>query len=194
MYSTFTDKAEELGAKVDDGTNSKDLLKDYTSLTNDIRKLTDQLGITNDIENEIGMNFNELASKLTEFTNSAEGDVAWQSILAALGGGVEGAGGTASAIKIGTAAAAKIAALKGTAVGLSTASSSIPVVGWIVTAIIAAGLATYAGVSTAEALKANNRSLANQGKELYDALVTNLVQYSYNKQQAKQIGWRNKNK
>lgn len=193
MYSTFTNKMSELNDKLADasGRYTKDITTEFHGLTNEISKLTEQLGIKEDIEEQMGMDFDSLAEYMSELANNSvsNGDIWWEGIKAAFGGGAMGTGGAASAVKtgmkFGAASAAKSA---GTALGATAAkaSTAIPVVGWIVAAIIGVANATAAGISESERLKKQNLELANASKEAYNELVTNLVAYSHSQRRQKQ--------
>lgn len=200
MYSKFSDKAAELNQKVsnDNGRGSKGILEEYKGLSKDIADLTDKLGIKDSIEQEMGMSFDELGDYLYNLTENAlsNGDIWWQTLLGAVGAG--GTAGAASAValtagaKLGAAGATTATtALLGTAAG---ASSSVPVVGWIIAAVIAATAATYGAVSTAENIKTQNKQFAEAGRNAYNTLVTNLIEYSQAQQRQKQIEWNKANR
>ena len=95
----------------------------------------------------------------------------------------------ASAAKVGTKLAANAAAkgaLSAPLAGATAASSSIPVVGWIAAAIVAAASATYSGISKANEIKQTNKELKQKAKDEYTALVANLVAYSRQKRRSAQ--------
>ena len=196
MYSKFSDKAAELNQKVsnDNGRGSKGILEEYKGLSKDIADLTDKLGIKDSIEQEMGMSFDELGDYLYNLTENSlsNGDIWWQTLLGAVGAG--GTAGSASAIALGAGAkvgaAGATTALYGTAAG----ASSVPVVGWIVAAVIAAAAATYGAVSTAENIKTQNKQFAEAGRNAYNTLVTNLIEYSQAQQRQKQIEWNKANR
>ena len=205
MYSKFSDKAAELNQKVstDSGRGSKGILEEYKGLTNDIADLTDKLGIKDDIEKEMGMSFDQLGEHLYNLTESAlsNGEIWWQTILGAFGaGGTFGSGAAIGAMygakvgAVGATTALKGAALSSAFTGSAAAASSIPVAGWIAAAIIAVGAGTYGAVSTAKNVKAQNRQLANAGRNAYNNLVTNLIEYSQAQQRQKQIEWNKANR
>jgi putative aldouronate transport system permease protein len=66
MYSGFTSKLTELNSKVmqSSGRDAKEITDEFTDLTAEIGKLTDQLGITADIESELGMSLDDLGKYL----------------------------------------------------------------------------------------------------------------------------------
>lgn len=196
MYSKFSDKAAELNQKVlnDNGRGSKGILEEYKGLSKDIADLTDKLGIKADIEQEMGMSFDELGDYLYNLTENSlsNGDIWWQTLLGAVGAG--GTAGAASAVALSAGAklgaAGATTALYGTAAG----ASSVPVVGWIVAAVIAATAATYGAVSTAENIKTQNKQFTEAGRNAYNTLVTNLIEYSQAQQRQKQIEWNKANR
>ncbi len=220
MYSKFSDKAAELNQKVlnDNGRGSKGILEEYKGLSKDIADLTDKLGIKDSIEQEMGMSFDELGDYLYTLTENAlsNGDIWWQTLLGAVGaaevpGGLAavaaikgaklGAAGATTALTGAGLSAAGGFAGAGTSAGLSSAftgaaaaSSSVPVAGWIAVAIIAAAAATHGAVSTAENIKAQNKQFAEAGRNAYNSLVTNLIEYSQAQQRQKQIEWNKANR
>ena len=196
MYSKFSDKAAELNQKVsnDNGRGSKGILEEYKGLSKDIADLTDKLGIKDDIEQEMGMSFDELGDYLYNLTENSlsNGDIWWQTLLGAVGAGGTAGAASAAALSAGAklGAAGATTALYGTAAG----ASSVPVVGWIVAAVIAATAATYGAVSTAENIKTQNKQFAEAGRNAYNTLVTNLIEYSQAQQRQKQIEWNKANR
>lgn len=221
MYSKFSDKAAELNQKVsnDNGRGSKGILEEYKGLSNDIANLTEKLGIKDSIEKEMGMSFNELGDYLYKLTENSlsNGDIWWQTLLGAVGaGGLSSAGsaiayktaaklaakgttaaltgaGLSSAAASGLTSTAASAGLSSAFTGTAAASSSVPVVGWIIAAVTAAAAATYGAVSTAESIKAQNRQFAEAGRNAYNNLVANLIEYSRAQQRQKQIEWNKAN-
>lgn len=187
MYSKFSDKAAELNQKVsnDNGRDSKGILEEYKGLSKDIADLTDKLGIKDSIEQEMGMSFDELGDYLYNLTENSlsNGDIWWQTLLGAVGAG--GTAGAASAAAL--SAGAKLGAAGATTAlyGTAASASSVPVVGWIVAAVIAATAATYGAVSTAENIKTQNKQFAEAGRNAYNTLVTNLIEYSQAQQRQK---------
>ena len=144
------------------------------------------------------MSFDELGDYLYNLTENAlsNGDIWWQTLLGAVGAGGTAGAASAAALtagaKLGAAGATTATtALLGTA---ATASSSVPVVGWIIAAVIAATAATYGAVSTAENIKTQNKQFAEAGKNAYNTLVTNLIEYSQAQQRQKQIDWNKVNR
>ena len=196
MYSKFSDKAAELNQRVsnDNGRGGKGILEEYKGLSKDIADLTDRLGIKDSIEQEMGMSFDELGDYLYNLTENAlsNGDIWWQTLLGAVGAGGTAGAASAAALTAGAklGAAGATTALYGTAAG----ASSVPVVGWIVAAVIAATAATYGAVSTAENIKTQNKQFAEAGRNAYNTLVTNLIEYSQAQQRQKQIEWNKVNR
>lgn len=188
-YSKFTNKVNELNDKIKNNKNGKTILEEYKALTSDIETLTDKLGITDDIESQMNMTFDQLASTLYNLTENAysSSDIWWQSLGSAFGTGFLTSSAEAAALKAGASAAVA------SAFPLARASASVPVVGWIVAALIATGAAVYSGISTANNLKAQNKQLATQGQTAYNNLVKNLVDYSQQQRRQKQIEWNKAN-
>lgn len=189
MYSEFTADINKLdkAKKGDD----KAVIKSISDMTSQIEQLTKRLGIKDDIEDQMGMTFSALSNRMADNVNQAKskGEIWTDSITAALSGAIMGGGMGASAAKAGTKIAAKAAMksmLNAPLTGATAASSTIPVVGWIATAIIAAANATYSGVSKANEIKQANAELKQKAKDDYIALVANLVAYSRQKRRSTQ--------
>ena len=193
MYSGFTSKLTEINDKIakSSGQNSKEITNEFTDLTAQIGKLTDQLGITEDIENELGMSLDDLGKYLANNASEAvsNGDIWWQGILNTLEY-------TGSGAAIGAVVGAKTGTTAGTALlpGLGTAAGAGA--GTLVGAISGAISGLIAGIGTSigqsEQTKEQNRALAQASRDAYDNLVITLITYSQNKQRQAQIDYYNK--
>ena len=181
MYDEFTAKAAEISAKISnsDGYKSKKYISDVNDMVNEIHALTNRLGITEAIESDMGMNFNQLSKEVSNYLSQAKsgGDIWGESLLAA-GGDIVFVG-TGSYLGMAKAAAVKAGTKLAVKGGLKKATASIPVAGWIISAIITAVSATAVGAGTAKNLKAQNRNLAEASRRQFDNLVTGLVSYSH---------------
>lgn len=166
MYSGFTSKLTELNSKVmqSSGRDAKEITNEFTDLTAEIGKLTDQLGITADIESELGMSLDDLGKYLANNASNAvsNGDIWWQGILT-----------TGSSIGVGAAIGAKAGGGWGALAG----------------AIVGTIVGVISGISGSEQTKAQNRALAQASRDAYDDLVTTLITYSQNKQRQAQIDY-----
>lgn len=180
MFSKFTDKVSELEKKVSDSTGryGKATIKDYESLTNEIKHITDDLGITEDIENDMGMSFDGLAEYMSNLVSnsSSNADIWLESGLSALSLGL-GTGGLAYQTAAAGTAGTTAAMLGETA----AASSSAGPAGWIIAAVFAVAAATATGISTSESMKKQNKQNEIVAKNAYNDLVANLVAYSHSK-------------
>lgn len=169
MYSGFTNKLTELNKKVSSskGKDSKQIASEFTGLTAEIGKLTDQLGITADIENEIGMSLDDLGKYLAANASEAvsNGDIWLQGVQTALTSIGSGA-------VIGAKASGGKGAIIGAIVGLIAGSIAAPL--------------------EAQSTKKQNKELAKASRDAYDNLVTTLITYSQNKQREAQINYYNK--
>lgn len=169
MYSGFTNKLTELNKKISSskGKDSKQIASEFTGLTSEIGKLTDQLGITADIENEIGMSLDDLGKYLAANASEAvsNGDIWLQGIQSAL-----------TSIGSGAVIGAKVGGGKGAIIG----------------AIVGAIAGSIAAPLEAQSTKKQNKELAKASRDAYDNLVTTLITYSQNKQREAQINYYNK--
>lgn len=185
MFSSFTDAVNALNAEVSDssGMNAKDITKSYQDITAEVKTVTDQLGITDAIENEMGMSFDALAEQMAELTSAAssEGEIVWDSIASGLTFGLVSGGAAVGAAAAGTAAgaasAASSAGVSGTLLGAAGASSSVPVAGWIIAAVLATGAAVWSGIDTGNSMKKQNKELMKAAQQ-YNSLVVNLIAYA----------------
>lgn len=166
MYSGFTNKLTELNKKISSskGKDSKQIASEFTGLTSEIGKLTDQLGITADIENEIGMSLDDLGKYLAANASEAvsNGDIWLQGIQTAL-----------TSIGSGAVIGAKVGGGKGAIIG----------------AIVGAIAGSIAAPLEAQSTKKQNKELAKASRDAYDNLVTTLITYSQNKQREAQINY-----
>lgn len=166
MYSGFTNKLTELNKKISSskGKDSKQIASEFTGLTSEIGKLTDQLGITADIENEIGMSLDDLGKYLAANASEAvsNGDIWLQGVQTAL-----------TSIGSGAVIGAKAGGGKGAIIG----------------AIVGAIAGSIAAPLEAQNTKKQNKELAKASRDAYDNLVTTLITYSQNKQREAQINY-----
>ena len=171
MYSDFSTKVEELNTMLSDttGRNSKKIISGFDAVTKDIKTITDQLGITEDIEKELGMSFDELSVQLAKLAEDSvsNGDIWWKSIL--------GTAGTIGSFTI-----------------TGAATGGIP--GLIAGAIAGVVSGTGIGIATSEQLKAQNRQNAESAKKVYGDLVAQLVAYSHAKRRQSQSDFYKLNK
>lgn len=169
MYAGFTNKLTELNKKVSSskGKDSKQIASEFTGLTAEIGKLTDQLGITADIENEIGISLDDLGKYLANNASAAvsNGDIWLQGVQTAL-------------TSIGS----------GAVIGAKAGGGKGAIAGAIVGAIVGSAFAA----AEAEGTKTQNKELAKASRDAYDNLVTTLITYSQNKQREAQINYYNK--
>lgn len=193
MFEGFTNKVTELNAKVanSNGYGGKDIVKEYQSLTADVKKLTDRLGITAGLEAEMGMDFNELGNYLANLFSSTagKGEIVKTGILAGLGVGSAATSSAVFAAKAGAAVAAKAAGLSSTLLGASTALGPV---GWIAAAIAGIGIAVYTGISATKAMKEQNKELSKAARDTYNDLVIKLTTYAQQQRRQKQIDYYNK--
>ncbi len=166
MYSGFTNKLTELDKKISSssGKDTKQIVSEFTGLTSEIGKLTDQLGITSDIENELGMSLDDLGKYLANNASAAvsNGDIWLQGIQTAV-----------TSIGSGAVIGAKAGGGKGAIVG----------------AIVGAIAGSVAATLEAKNTKEQNKELARASRDAYDNLVTTLITYSQNKQREAQINY-----
>ena len=166
MYSGFTNKLTELNKKISSskGKDSKQIASEFTGLTAEIGKLTKQLGITADIENEIGMSLDDLGKYLANNASAAvsNGDIWLQGLQTAL-----------TSIGSGAVIGAKAGGGKGAIIG----------------AIVGAIAGSIAAPLEAKNTKEQNKELAKASRDAYNNLVTTLITYSQNKQREAQINY-----
>lgn len=190
MYSGFTSKLTELNSKVtqSSGRDAKEITNEFTGLTAEIGKLTDQLGITADIESELGMSLDDLGKYLANNASNAvsNGDIWLQGILNTLASAGAGAAtGAVIGAKTGTAAGTVMLPALGTAAGAGAGTASGAIIGAIVGLIVGVGTS----INQSEQTKAQNRALTQASRDAYDDLVTTLITYSQNKQRQAQIDY-----
>lgn len=169
MYSGFTNKLNELNKKISSssGKDSKQIASEFTGLTAEIGKLTKQLGITADVENELGMSLDDLGKYLANNASAAvsKGDIWLQGVQTAL-------------TSVGS----------GAVIGAKAGGGKGAIAGAIVGAIVGSAFAAL----EAEGTKDQNKELAKASRDAYDNLVTTLITYSQNKQREAQINYYNK--
>lgn len=168
MYSKFTDKANE---SVDtSGKNSKNTLSQYVSLTNELKTLTDNLGITESLENEMGMSFDDLAKYIFDLQSGTKSNKdMW----------LQGVG--TSLMSTGSGMAGGLAA------SFNPAGAIIGGIAGLLTSTVTAAMQS-------KKTKRQNVELAKAGHKAYNDLVRELVAYSYSQQRQKQGEFYKRNK
>ena len=187
MFSKFTSKLTKLDKKIaqSSGRDAKEITTEFTDLTNEIKTLTDQLGITSDIEDEIGMSLEDLGKYLANnaSASASNGDIWWKGI-STVGTGVSigVSGGAAIGSKFGATAGTAALPVLGTLAGAGTGAG----IGAIIGAISGLIVGTAQAIHDSEQTKAQNKALSKASRDAYDDLVTTLITYSQNKQRQAQ--------
>lgn len=190
LYSGFTSKVTELNKKVEQssGRDAKEITTEFVGLVNEIGDLTDRLGITSEIEDEIGMSLDDLAKYLANNASAAvsNDDIWWQGMLTvgetvAYGASAGAAAGLATGASVGTAALPLAGTLAGGTVGAGAGAIIGAIAGLI------GGIAQ--AISASEQTKEQNKKLLQASRDAYNELVTTLITYSQNKQRQAQIDY-----
>lgn len=189
MYSGFQSAAEELGNAIassgkDQGKSQIQSIQNYV---NEIQTMTTNLGIEQDIENELGMTFEELTTALDTYVNQArsQGEMTgdwFANLIPAAGAG---------AITAASSIAASSAATTAMGSTLLGATASNPV-GWIIAGVLAIGGIANASINT-DNQRNLNKQLAERSKQLYDNLLNTMVNYSLNKRRQAEIDFNTAN-
>lgn len=182
MYVDFAAKGEELAEKLanNNGANVEDITSGYEDLTNEIKTVADQLGITESLEQDMGMSFDELAVKLANLDSKSIEGARWITVGTTVGASTAG-------LAAGTTA---VSALLGTGASIA----AVPVVGWIVGAVLAVAAGLGAAYGTSKSIKQGNLAAATESKNAYNNLLTGLIEYSQFKRQETQTNYYSKNK
>lgn len=180
MYTDILAKAETLSSKLDDsngkGKDIKAITEGYEGLVSDVKSIADDLGITDSLEAEIGMSFEELGKYLANLDD----DVIENTFLHWAGSGL------ATTATVGATAYAASAALTsgssagmaGSLLGAAGASSSVPVAGWIIAAILAVAAGGVVAYENAKTNKSSNLTVANYSRDAFNSLLTGMIEYS----------------
>lgn len=190
MYSRFTSKLTELNNKINNssGRNAKEITNDFIGLTAEIGKLTKQLGIAQDIEDEIGMSLDDLGKYLAANAANAvsNGDIWWDGILNTATVALEGAvAGQVAGMIIGGTAGTAALPVAGTAAGAGIGKYGGAIIGGILGLILGVGM----NIDASERTKEQNRALEKASRDAYNDLVTTLISYSQYKQRQAQIDY-----
>lgn len=178
MYKDYTSAAEELGDAIassgkDKGKSQIQAVEGYVT---NISEMADELGIKQDIEEELGMSFEELTVRLDDAINQAR-----------TSGEMAGDWFTTYATGIGTGAAtgAGVGGVVGAPVGAG--------VGAVIGAVIGAiGGIIKASIDT-DNQRNLNKQLAEQSHQLYNNLLNTMITYSQNKRRQAEIDFNTAN-
>lgn len=177
MYDSYTSAAEELGNAIassgkDKGKSQIQAIEGYVT---NIGEMADELGIRQDIEQELGMSFEELSVKLDDAINQARtsgemtGD--WFATY------FEGVGIGAATGAVAGAPLAGVGAGPGAVIG-----AVIGAIGGII----------KASVDT-DNQRNLNKQLAEQSQQLYNNLLNTMITYSQNKRRQAEIDFNTAN-
>lgn len=183
IFEDYTKAAEDLADKIvntDVGGKGKGYQKEVRTLVGEIQTLSKELGIDKDLEQEMGMTWedviNQIDSNIQYSRSNGEMTADWFSTFLGQGGASTA---TAAAINAGLSSAGATA-LGSTLLG----TAGIPVVGQaIVATVFVAGLlfaAHNASVGVAEQRRLNEE-LTKQTQQIYNNLLTGMVDYSLTK-------------
>ena len=165
LYEGIVSKADELSKALDDmkgkGKDTTAIVDGYQDLVKEVKSITDHLGITDSLEAEMGMSFEQLAKHLSEIDQNVIKNTFLHTSGAGVGASL-GAGGSA------------VGVMSSIAGGLS----SIPVAGWIAAGVLAIGAGAYAAIDTSNTNKDTNIDLATQSRDAFNSLLTGLIEYS----------------
>lgn len=178
MYEDYTSAAEELADAIASSgkDKGKSQIQSIETYTNSISKMADELGIKQDIEEELGMSFEEFTVKLDDMINQAR-----------TSGEMTGDWFMTYATGIGTGAAT--GAGVGGAVGAPVGAGAGAVIGAVIGAI---GGIIKASIDT-DNQRNLNKQLAEQSHQLYNNLLNTMITYSQNKRRQAEIDFNTAN-
>ena len=183
IYEDYTKAAEDLANKIENtdvGGKGKGYQEEVRNLVDEIKNLAVELGIDKDLEQEMGMSWDDVINQIdTNIQNSrSNGEMTGDWFNTFFGQGTaSSATGAAIAYGAGTATTAIGSTLLG-------ASTAIPVVGQAigVTIIIAGALMAAHNASSGVADQRRlNEELTKQTQQIYNNLLTGMVDYSLTK-------------
>ena len=177
MYEDYTSAAEELGDAIassgkDKGKSQIQAIEGYVT---NISEMADELGIKQDIEEALGMSFEELSVNLDEMINQAR-----------TSGEMTGDWFATYATGIGTGAGAG-AGMGAIAGGVGAGPGAV--IGAVIGAI---GGIIKASIDT-DNQRNLNKQLAEQSHELYNNLLNTMIAYSQNKRRQAEIDFNTAN-
>jgi hypothetical protein len=183
IFADYTKAAEDLADKIantDVGGKGKGYQEEVRAMVGEIQDLAKELGIDKDLEQEMGMTWddviNQIDTNIQNSRNNGEMTGDWFSTFFGQG---TASSATGAAIAYGSSAATT--AIGSTLLGASTA---IPVVGQAigVTIIIAGALYAMHNASKGVAEQRRlNEELTKQTQQIYNNLLTGMVDYSLTK-------------
>lgn len=189
LFDDVMEKSTTLSNMIsqDDGSNSKSQVDAYKPMVDEIKGITDRLGITNLVEGEMGMSFDDLSNVMTQISNGtlSKSDINENATFTVIQGALAGA-------TVGAGVGAKIGATVGTAAlpGVGTAGGGVggTVLGAIVGFIGGAATAGAVAADEYEKSKANNREAAKLAEKQFDDMLYVLLKFSESKRQEVQAG------
>lgn len=176
MYQEYNDKVQQLTSDIEahGKDKGKGYISDITSMFSSLQDMAKDLGIDADLEQEMGMTWDDLTNQLNTYLNQAQssGEMAGNWFADFLGTGTLPAVGETLVIGGGLSAA----------VGGSLAA--VPVVGQALLASLVIAQTAY-GIANASINTDNqrklNQQLARQANKLFEQSLADMVNYSYRK-------------
>ena len=164
LFDKYTQSAKNFIEEANNasGRYTKKTVDSISSMVSDVRTMTDNLGITADIEAELGMSFDQLADAMNNYYKSSETnwDIWWKNMLDTA---VSTYSSSAVGGQIGAAPGAVVGALFGLVSGVKS------------------------GISDTEASKKSNRQLVKQASKQYEDLAVVLANYAQKKRRDVEI-------
>lgn len=185
QYENFKNGLDNILSSTED--KSKDQTTKIKDLAANFTKVTKDMGIDKDLEQELGMSLDTLITGLTdiESLSASESDKFWNIMNTSAANFAAGAAGTAAAGSLAGATAVG-STLLGGAAGLAATGVGAPV-GAIVAAI-GAGImfanGIYSGVKEGERQDAQNRELNKQATEVFNNVLVAMTKYAETQKQA----------
>lgn len=170
-FTNFANEYSKIAQSTKGGANNDRKAKLAVDMSNELKSLTDNLGITDDLENELGVSIEDLVANITN--NADNMSTGWD-----ITGDFFGTFGTWVGTGASTGAGVGFAAGGPTGIG----NAIIGLIGTIVgTAVGAVGGSIHGGINVSNTMKANEAREAEIERAYLD-MVDALVMYSNNKQ------------
>lgn len=184
IYEDYTTAAKDLAEKIansDVGGKGKGYQEEIRTLVDEIKNLAVELGIDKDLEEEMGMSWDDVVNQIDiNIQNSKSNGEMTAQWFSNFYGQSTASSAMGAAVGVG-ASSAGVTALGSTLLGASTA---IPVVGQVIAATIIVGGALYAAHNASSAVAEQrriNEALTKQTQQIYNNLLTGMVDYSLTK-------------
>lgn len=175
MFSEFQTSYDEIISKAE---GEKYTIGDMSDLASSIQSMADELGITSDLEKEMGMSFESLIEALQSYYDASSTD--GERVLNVL-----------ARIGVGAATGVVAGGVTGGVIGAGVGSAVTGTAGAVAGGVVGAVAGLISGIVSLFSSDKTNKANLSSAQELFNQLLASMTSYSAYKQRQRQIDFNN---